>query len=184
MKNQLDLLELLAHKRKVCRIHVKDLDSYADTTSMLRTLSHKLVDQLIPAIHDGTDNFYVYVGFSMEDIIETIKCDRHSDHKQLGRMFGYPTCCIKSFCDNIHIKSENDDEDFIYWTPAFEESAHVSHFQRVMNPDLNLLPHFPCSLRCSESINTARWRAQFRYSEPIGPTMHVFNNKTYEFSYD
>lgn len=182
MKNQLDLLELMAHRRKVCRIHLTDIEEYTNLTLILQTLSDKLVHQITPAIHPGTDKFYVYISFSLGDLVSAIRYDRHNDHKQLGLMFGYPDCCVKSFCDNIHIRPANDDEDIKYWAPAFADGIHVWRFSKVMNPELALLAHFPCALRCSPSVAIAKWRMQFKFDGPLSSSTYTFNKHTYEFS--
>ena len=201
MKNNISLIELLAKRRKVCRLSIDTTSESSSIIRMLELFDDNLLFQLIPTFPTSDDNLYMYVGYDMDDITDTISYDNQNDHENLGRMFGYPPCCIKSFCD--HIDDTPNDEDYKYWTPAFElgkdqidlyndlaaghiesqsgNNYHVENtFNMIMNPKLQLLEHAPCSLSCQPSIDIARFRDQFIYRLET-PAAIDFNGTIFEF---
>lgn len=99
----------MANRRKVCRIHITRVSEYDNLVVMLHTLSIKLAHQPIPAFHPGTDQCYIYVGFDVTDILSAVNHDKHNNHKTLGRLFGYPECCITAFCVDGYNKDNNRD---------------------------------------------------------------------------
>jgi len=201
MKNNIDVIELLAKRRKVCRLGIDTANEAKNTISMVELFDDKLLFQLVPTVSTCGDNFYVYAGYDMDDIMDTISYDKQNDHENLGRLFGYPACCVKSFCDHI---DEIQNDEYKYWAPAFElgkdqmdlyndvavghiesqlgNNCHIENaFSMLMNPKLNLLAHIPCSLSCQPSIDIAQFRDQFLYRLDT-PTSIDFKGTVFEFN--
>lgn len=78
-----------------------------------------------------------------------------ASHDLVGELFGYPSCCVRSF-------GKAPPNQFDRW-PSSVRSA--GPFPRILNPASfyvygvpSLIFHFPCSLRCRRSIALAEAR--------------------------
>jgi len=65
---------------------------------------------------------------------------------QLGKLFGYPDCCIQSFIRNKNL-------DFAI--NSFNNSTKLNFILNNLNPK-RIISHFPCSYQCEESIKNAK----------------------------
>jgi hypothetical protein len=86
------------------------------------------------------------------------------DHSLIGRLFGYPECCVRAFAENTSPELDK--------LPSTVTS--VGPFARAMNPVvpyvfgcISLLFHFPCSLGCRASLSI--WEGRQRFLEGIAP---------------
>jgi hypothetical protein len=87
------------------------------------------------------------------------------DHKNLGKILGYPDCCIDFF---IAHSKERERLDNDYEIPVLNNSKgnkfsfYNNIFQR--KNDYSLLSHFPCSLSCKESSEIGKRHFETLYS--------------------
>lgn len=200
MNNAIELFELIGLRRKVCRLHATDIKRAVTITEAIMVMDSDLYYLIVPAFHEGNtedeNEFYIYVAYDSFFVSQCIRADKQHDHATLGVLFGYPNCCIDSFCKNVTtITPEDDDDDIQYWMPAFEKSNTFQMFstaadkccgtyQKVMNPHLNILAHFPCSLHCKDSINIAKWRAPFKHIVDIKQHTETHFNNAFNFCLD
>ncbi|TSA56113.1 DUF483 domain-containing protein [bacterium] len=96
------------------------------------------------------------------------------DHEAIGHMLGYPDCCCKSFneywgksCDPIYEIAENtagckvDDNKITITSGNPRLYSHLRYF------GLRVIPWFPCSYECEESIElSGRWLSVMRDINP------------------
>ena len=68
------------------------------------------------------------------------------NHRELGLLLGYPSCCVEYFITNFNENNTNLE------LPPTNPWTNLS--QR--NKDIVLLSHFPCSSECQESIEIAK----------------------------
>lgn len=70
---------------------------------------------------------------------------------KFGELMGYPKCCLK-FGDYL-ANNNSDPTNFGFKNPAIESLKRSNHFDWHLNIfTTSLIPHFPCSLTCKESI--------------------------------
>lgn len=209
MNNNIDVIEVLAHRRKVCKIHIPDINLSDSFRQMAQLFDPKLkyaVTGIMPSTfeitNDDVSGVYVYLGHSKDEIETTIRYEHERNHAMLGELYGYPPCCVKSFCEH---EQEIPSSAYPFWRPAFElgkdqmalahdmKTAQVnsgmnshtidveSTFNKYMNPNMNLLSHFPCSLSCQPSIDVARWRDQFMYNNAMTASTYKHNDTIFKF---
>jgi hypothetical protein len=90
--------------------------------------------------------FFVYL--SKDKLLSSkaaILEERHND-ELLGRILGYPECCIQYFIENF--SEENTDIEI------HSKNPYTNLSQR--DNDYIILSHFPCSPECKESIELAK----------------------------
>ena len=93
-----------------------------------------------------------------------------NDDKAIGKLLGYPICCIDFFMENKE-KQQKIQNDYIL--PAlnnsegFEFPFYVNYAIRYF--DITLLSHFPHSFHCEESITIAKTNFQIikKYSDEL-----------------
>ena len=79
------------------------------------------------------------------------------NHKELGLLLGYPLCCIDFFVKHKEEQSLGKND---YIEPVMKNSEgcifqfYTNIFKRDF--DITLLNHFPCSLKCENSIDLAK----------------------------
>lgn len=83
----------------------------------------------------------------------------------LGKLLGYPDCCVKFYCNYSEIALKNK-FDFVLLCKERvnlekikNHSFYNNYFLRYF--DITLLDHFPCSLDCKDSINISKKRLAF-----------------------
>lgn len=76
-----------------------------------------------------------------------------SNHKDLGLLLGYPSCCINFFLSNFSERNINPEVESLH--PLLNLSKRWQ--------DAVLVSHFPCSSECQESINQAQQNFKFLY---------------------
>lgn len=101
---------------------------------------------------------------------EVVQYAKYLDFSQkstpyLGKLLGYPDCCIKFYCNynEIALKSRLDFvllcKERINLEKIKNHSFYNNYFLRYF--DITLLDHFPCSLGCRDSINISKKRLTF-----------------------
>jgi hypothetical protein len=69
-----------------------------------------------------------------------------SNHQELGKILGYPQCCINFFCEKFN---ENKTNLELLPTNSWTNLSQREH-------DIVLLSHFPCHSDCQDSIQLAK----------------------------
>jgi hypothetical protein len=110
------------------------------------------------------ERFFLYIARQSKVVSQCLRAERH-DPEALGRMFGYPECCISSFLQRWrrHKTDANTGEpDFPYL--AYSDTRRrpwpeVNNLLWYMNDSRTpyyLISHFPCSYRCQKSLDYAK----------------------------
>lgn len=118
------------------------------------------------------EELYAYIGRDKEKIKSAIRAERNDDRLEAGSLLGYPECCVESFVGSISSETENlvgntwkDAEEASYLMNSLynfsargdvEKVSTEQFFQRMQFLSLFYLPHHPCSLNCSRSLEMAR----------------------------
>ncbi len=96
---------------------------------------------------------YVYFSRDLDTAQALRRFDETDDHEAVGRILGYPDCCINSFCEPPNAVQTTDpvlaryaDGRVIRW------EVNVS----LMCYDVSILSHIPCSECCATSLALAR----------------------------
>jgi len=168
----MEILYVLEGAKPVARLMV-DEEKLADTIAFLESKNlkasksdfkiQKVTDSLtqysnkgikIPPDSQKNGNFFVYIS-KKQELAEKAKQAEHSnDHKELGKLLGYPECCIEFFEENfspektdltLKILENSDDFKFPFYTNI-----------GARNMDLELINHFPCNFSCKPSIGIAK----------------------------
>lgn len=167
-----------------CRIYVSDsslkkLKDFCKKTGLFLESSHfKLFGssdkgkggfsdrrKRVPLNHRGLICYYI-----SKTKKQTEKAKRYEDignHKEFGKILGYPDCCIKSF----KTKSlENKKYGFVFRVlKETREEPPYSFYNNFISQyfGFSLLSHFPCSLNCKKSTRLAEkyFRALKKYSK-------------------
>jgi hypothetical protein len=102
-------------------------------------------------------NVFVYMSKSKELVNRAMRYEGLSfedrDHVKLGQALGYPHCCTESFSEGKHqlnyanllINTANNTKDFSFCLNNLLKGTAY-----------HLIPHFPCSFECKESIKYAK----------------------------
>ena len=88
---------------------------------------------------------------------KALEYEENNDTVRLGKILGYPGCCISFFSKNEATRSKLDND---YIVPMLKNSllTHYPFFMNILNRnnDYALLSHFPCSLDCMPSFMIAK----------------------------
>ena len=95
--------------------------------------------------------YFVYISKNEEKAWLAAYYELMNNHRDLGKVLGYPNCCINYFTNNF---SKNNTNPEILPTNAWTNITK-------RNEDHVLISHFPCSSDCQESILMARKNADF-----------------------
>lgn len=76
------------------------------------------------------NSIFLYIGKNIEDAERLYYLDAHDDSVEMGRILGYPDCCVKYFQD-----MKKDRKAFPSWKRYF-----------------NYVSHEPCSRNCERSL--------------------------------
>ena len=111
----------------------------------------------IPADDPGRGMFFVYMSKDELSAYKSAYYESAGDNMGLGASLGYPECCCSFYSKHFPERSVLDNN---YETPVLENSEGDSfRFYTnifVRHKDYCLIPHFPCSLDCSESIRLGK----------------------------
>lgn len=165
----LDLVELIHHKRKACRITVTD----GNIVPVLEYITaHNLHYGVSPYDGSPADIYgsplqtYPYIAeyevFAAHDskTVEQIMMASSApdEHEFIGGMYGYPECCIAAFTENSH-RSSNAQFPLL----ATALNTNLTHFPKIMTPDRShtIMSIFPCAFDCTYAVNIAKFRAAY-----------------------
>lgn len=122
-------------------------------------------------------DLFLYIGKDRQLVERAKQAEAENDHEQLGRLLGYPSCCIKFFKSEYEqeVIKEND-----YIAPALrntrqETDSAVSFYNNVILRyfDMGVLSHYPCSFLCEASKELAKRNLDvvMRYSPQLAEMM-------------
>ncbi|MFB6216339.1 MAG: hypothetical protein ABEJ72_05155 [Candidatus Aenigmatarchaeota archaeon] len=124
------------------------------------------------AIYDSKEkSSYVYIGKDSENIEEAIEAERKGDGKAAAQIFGYPDCCVEEYGG----KEVADNRLLLKRWETVEKAPHMMNslfhldskgnkekvreeqfFHELSSLSLSYLPHHPCSLDCSDSLEKVK----------------------------
>jgi len=84
-------------------------------------------------------NNIIYISKSKVKIVEACLADLTNNHRKLGLLLSYPSCCVRAFSENIE-----KGKIIEYNVHGF---ADISKRQQ----DCSFISHFPCSSNCKAS---------------------------------
>lgn len=96
--------------------------------------------------------WFVYLSKDEQKALFASYAELTNNHAELGRLLGYPSCCIEFFCRNFNETNTN-----LELSPT-NPWTNLS----LRDKDAVLLSHFPCNSDCVESVKLAQ-----RYFEVI-----------------
>jgi len=110
------------------------------------------------------ERFFLYIARQSKVVQQCLRAERR-DPETLGRIFGYPECCISSFLHRWRqhkIDGNSGEPDFPYL--AFSNTRRrprpeINNLLWYMNDSRTpyyLISHFPCSYRCKKSLDYAK----------------------------
>ena len=86
--------------------------------------------------------YLVYISANEEQAWLASYYEMMNNHRDLGKILGYPTCCVDFFCQNFSSKNPN------------LQGKATNMFTNITQRDKDavLLSHFPCSSDCQQSM--------------------------------
>ncbi|MDP3989616.1 MAG: DUF483 domain-containing protein [archaeon] len=90
--------------------------------------------------------YFIYISKNEEKSLLAAYYELVENHEELGKLLGYPSCCIDYFTKNFTSENPN---------PIHQPTNAWTNITR-RDQDLVLLSHFPCSSECKESIILAK----------------------------
>lgn len=172
MTKSLDVLYVMEGAKDVSRIMASDeeIGSYKDffiKNSLSFSISDfkvsKEVDQnrfsnkgiRLPGSSQG--HHLVYISKSEDKAEQAKEAEKENDHKRLGRLLGYPGCCIEFF-DKAFPKQSKKSNDYVLASLNNSKGFVFPFYNNIAARqfDLSLISHFPCSLDCKSSISIAK----------------------------
>lgn len=162
----LDIMEVLSNEKNVARITINNKKNINKILNIINknndifNIKIKINKNIKEIETQGLkyqnknlkidETFYIYISKNIFDLIKStkIRIDNPNDY-EIGKYFGYPTCCINSLKNNV-LNNKN-----IYYT-LFSNSID----NNIFNVDLNLnvlskwkiINYVPCSFLCKETI--------------------------------
>lgn len=159
-----------------------------DAKKVLDELGLIMVVSELTTYAGGHDDVLVYISKDPAKADEAHRAERAIDHTTLGKLLGYPECCIKFFTFNYEKARVMHDD---YTLLALERTALEKYAWQLNTSlrylDLSLLSHFPCSYQCAYSLDMAkRFAERIRrcaphlYDDLISglPTAVLYDNET------
>ncbi len=95
---------------------------------------------------------FIYISKDIENSLKAKNYEAIGNHEKLGKILGYPSCCIPFFSENFDEESKKNN-DFVM--PAYKNSSGFAFpfqnniFARYF--DVSLLSHCPHSFSCAKS---------------------------------
>lgn len=102
------------------------------------------------------DNYrLVYFSNSYNQSKRAYSFDIQDNHRKLGDLLGYPSCCIESYYTWLQTKKHIDPIEILInqYHSRFETYEFPNPFLRYLNYDF--INHYPCSLNCSKTVKLA-----------------------------
>lgn len=103
---------------------------------------------------------------------------KNVDHETIGRLLGFPECCVKAFCewwprwvDPVNKAAEASPHEIVDLEThkAIKVTPHVATNQMLRYSGYRLTSHFPCSLNCEASKEVGKvWLDTCKKIDPKG----------------
>jgi hypothetical protein len=119
-----------------------------------------------PPVEDGKPwNYYGVVGKTAQDAWDFVEANHSGDHKRLGDLLGYPSCC-QEFFSTVWMAGFIDP---VWQAAERTEGAEVNganvrihnsiSFDGLRYIGVRMVPHLPCSFSCKGSQEMAeKWQ--------------------------
>lgn len=104
---------------------------------------------------------FVYISKDEKKAAMADALEYKKDHRSLGLLLGYPSCCVDFFVRNEPKRSKLDN-DYVECTLENSKGIRYPFFTNICKRgmDITLLNHFPCSFNCEKSIKLAKLHLQ------------------------
>lgn len=178
--------EMIKHGKRECNVYHlgpgnydKEIDKVFDDglvfKSILRTKKYQGFSHSHFNVNNLNDDAMVF-GVVAKDLKTANKFKEYNlatptNHIEIGKMLGYPECCCNTFENNFKIS----------YDPIYEAALNTSYVARKDNylqlenkyPELRvdlryfgvrIIPWFPCSFECEESIKRSKVWLDMMYS--------------------
>ncbi len=194
MIKTIEVLSVIENQKKVVRIalHEDRIDTVKKFVSN-NSLSIALSDFKVKLAFSGDysskgiqnkdeGHNFVYVSKDLNECLKAKEFESQNDHLNLGKILGYPDCCIDFFAKNFETESKLHN-DFVI--PAWKNSikntigdVKESFFPKEINIfvryfDVALISHCPHSFECAQSLKIAKSR--FEMIKKLSPDMNMVN---------
>lgn len=171
--NRREIFEILSvyHKiKRCCRLNVSnnnlkklkelckknylflEIQDYKAISFPSQGTKFSAISRIVP-IGSSLDNFsefFIYISYSQEIAALAKKFEKNKDSKNLGKVLGYPDCCINYYLANEKKLDQNKIEDLMITADINQHYPFVNNsFLKYF--DITLLSHYVCSLNCKES---------------------------------
>lgn len=100
-------------------------------------------------IKDNNNKYGMYFTYIAKDEMSALLASYYEltkNHKELGKLLGYPECCINFFNQNFTYENTNPEIN------SNNPLTNISH----RHEDIVIISHFPCSENCYETIKIAK----------------------------
>ena len=101
------------------------------------------------------DRFFVYgvLARDKHTLEEFVEAERRHEHSTIGRLLGYPECCVKRFSEYWSRGIVDPIYEITNSTePVVETVFHPACNQALRYFGVRLTPHLPCSPNCEETV--------------------------------
>lgn len=101
--------------------------------------------------------YFVYISRDARKAGMANAYEYKDNHEELGKLLGYPGCCIEMFLKNEPERNKLDN-DYTICTFRNSEGNKFSFYNNILKrpQDKTLLSHFPCSFNCKPSEDLGR----------------------------
>lgn len=122
--------------------------------------------ELVPdGVSEPRAKAFVYLAQNADMALRAWVSELLQDDAKMGRLFGYPQCCIASFKRHSKIQPVSDIDNIVEYTPRL-----TNQYSRLFG--FELISHKPCAPDCSETLLLAKRYLQTL--ESISPTTSVY----------
>ena len=139
-EHELPKIEKFCENNNLCIVKSKFKVLLADETSYSNKGIRIKWDDKRPGM------YFVYISKDQEKAWLASYYELMQNDLDLGKILGYPTCCVEFFCKRF---SENNPNLQLQPTNAFTNLTKREH-------DLVLISHFPCNSSCEQSVSLAK----------------------------
>jgi hypothetical protein len=120
---------------------------------------------------DSAGMLFVYMSKNQEKALLACLAEARQDHKLVGRLLGYPPCCVQFF--GSQAKRGN-------FNPVHQPTNPWTNLMQ-RGEDVVLLSHFPCCSECEKSIEIAQKNLELLKKYDV-PTAELFHDKLSNYS--
>lgn len=110
----------------------------------------------------NNDDVFIYIAHDIPAIFTLWIAELLGDHSAVGKMLGYPSCCIDFYVKNIELASKLYSGDFSILSFSSRKLLRVYANFPIWTNNLirffenSLISHFPCSYNCPKTVALAK----------------------------